>query len=102
MCVLATTKVSVFQSVVAVAAVANRELLGDDDQRDVILHQSVQGFLFGAVGTNETFHNDNAALLNFHSYFLINANLSFLKKIAHPSMTYFPSEKIWCRLLLIY
>ena len=37
--------------------------------------------------------NDNAALLNSTSYFLINANLSFLKKIAHPSMTYFLPRK---------
>ena len=45
--------------------------------------------------------NDNAALLNSTSYFLINVNRSFLKKIAHPSITYVPCENT-CAVFFLY
>mmetsp|Transcript_8340 Transcript_8340/g.27778 ORF Transcript_8340/g.27778 Transcript_8340/m.27778 type:complete len:211 (+) Transcript_8340:552-1184(+) len=45
--------------------------------------------------------SESAALLNSTSYFLIRVKRSFLKKIAHPSMTYVPCEKT-CAVFFLY
>jgi hypothetical protein len=45
--------------------------------------------------------SDSAALLNSTSYFLMSVNRSFLKKMAHPSMTYVPCENT-CAVFFLY
>ena len=91
-----------FSSLLRLLSLLRIESFQDDDQRDVILHQSVQGFFFGAAGTDETFCQRQRGFVKLHLVFLNQREFILLEENRASVDDVLPFRENLRRLLLIH